>query len=148
MLTILYASKRIRFAGLLLFFCTLFFFFRPEIPDWRPVAERIAATSSTHNKSPPAPVSPEKTIDWSRFAYGQYVTNSLYLCNSVMFFERLHELGSKADRVLMYPTRMLLDPEAPKARGVDARLLIKARDEYGVKLIPIHVAHRDGDDGM
>jgi hypothetical protein len=64
-----------------------------------------------------------------------------------MFFERLHELGSKADRVMMYPRRMLWDPEAPTAKGTDARLLIKSRDEYGVKLVPIHVSHKDGQDG-
>ncbi|KAM4064417.1 glycosyltransferase family 8 protein [Hirsutella rhossiliensis] len=68
-------------------------------------------------------------IDWSRFAYTQYVTNSDYLCNSVMLFETLHRLGSKADRVMMYPSYMV-DPEASEANTNDARLLIKARDQY------------------
>lgn len=42
-------------------------------------------------------------IDWSKFAYIQYVTNALYLCNSVMIFEQLHRFNVKADKVLLYP---------------------------------------------
>lgn len=87
--------------------------------------------------------------DWSRFAYTQYVTSSEYLCNSVMLLERLHDLGSRADRVLMYPAKMLPDPETEDDGGFhDAELLIKARDEYDVKLMPIQVQHRDTLDGM
>ena len=73
-------------------------------------------------------------IDWSRFAYTQYVTNDHYLCNSVMFFESLHRLGSKPDRVLMYPKRF--DPGADDKNG---RILRQARDTYGVKLIPVKI---------
>jgi hypothetical protein len=36
-------------------------------------------------------------LNWSDFAYTQYVTNTNYLCNSVMLFESLHRLKSKAD---------------------------------------------------
>ena len=86
--------------------------------------------------------------DWSRFAYTQYVTSSVYLCNSVMLLEQLHRLGSRADRVLMYPAKMLPDPETWDDGGFrDAELLIKARDEYGVKLKPIQVQHRETIDG-
>ncbi|WDK22833.1 glucose N-acetyltransferase [Colletotrichum graminicola] len=84
-------------------------------------------------------------VDWSRFAYVQYVTDSHYLCNSVMFFERLDHVGSKADRVMMYPSSML-DPQATEGDTTDARLLIRARDAYGVKLVPIVVQHRDSAD--
>ncbi|KAJ6041356.1 uncharacterized protein N7446_010753 [Penicillium canescens] len=48
-------------------------------------------------------------VDWSRFAYTQYVTNTAYLCNSVMLFETLHRLNSKPDRVMMYPSEFSLD---------------------------------------
>jgi hypothetical protein len=86
-------------------------------------------------------------VDWSRFAYSQYVTNSIYLCNSVMLFERLHHLGSRADRVMMYPSYML-DPAAPSGTSLsnDARLLLKARDEYNAILVPIAVQHRNSAD--
>ncbi|KAL5590081.1 hypothetical protein FOVSG1_011948 [Fusarium oxysporum f. sp. vasinfectum] len=82
-------------------------------------------------------------VNWSRFAYTQYVTSSEYLCNSVMFFEALHRLSSRADRVMMYPSRMLKSDDDDSG---DARLLIKARDRYNVKLVPIAVQHKDNSD--
>ncbi|VVT46225.1 uncharacterized protein SAPINGB_P001108 [Magnusiomyces paraingens] len=45
----------------------------------------------------------DNSVDWSKFAYVQYVTNAVYLCNSVMIFEQLQRVGSRAQRVLMYP---------------------------------------------
>jgi hypothetical protein len=113
-----------------------------------------AGWSSESQESGQAPVTaPDATaafpggVDWSRFAYNQYVTNSIYLCNSVMLFERLHHLGSRADRVMMYPSSML-DLAAPSgtSQSNDARLLLKARDEYGAILMPIKVQHRSGAD--
>ncbi|KAF5561192.1 GNT1 alphan-acetylglucosamine transferase [Fusarium phyllophilum] len=79
---------------------------------------------------------PGKDVDWSRFAYTQYVTNSEYLCNSLMFFEALKRHGSRPDRVMMVPESML-EPEM--VNSSDAYLLNKARDEYNVKLVPITI---------
>ncbi|KAJ4269475.1 N-acetylglucosaminyltransferase [Fusarium torreyae] len=79
-------------------------------------------------------------VDWSRFAYTQYVTNSDYLCNSLMFFEALHRYSSRADRVMMVPSFML-EPEM--VNSSDAHLLNKARDEYNVKLVPITIQTRE-----
>ncbi|KAH7159625.1 nucleotide-diphospho-sugar transferase [Dactylonectria estremocensis] len=87
----------------------------------------------------------EHDVHWSRFAYTQYVTSSEYLCNSVMMFEALHRLKSKADRLMMYPS-YILDPAATQAHSHDGRLLLKARDEYDVKLMPIEIQHREGAD--
>lgn len=87
----------------------------------------------------------DQDVDWSRFAYTQYVTDTDYLCNSVMIFETLHRLGSKADRVMMYPHYML-DPKATESAHHAGRLLIKSRDEYQVKLMPIEIQHREGAD--
>ncbi|KAK0658686.1 family 8 putative glycosyltransferase [Cercophora samala] len=87
-------------------------------------------------------------VDWSKFAYLQYVTNSHYLCNSIMLFEQLHQHGSKADRVMMYPAGMfdLEDPEAAAQakgwKGHDIEMLMKARDDFNVKLVPVSVQHR------
>ena len=97
-----------------------------------------------------APFEGGSNIDWSRYAYTQYVTNSDYLCNSVMILELLHKLGSRADRVVMYPSHMFNDTHAANGGATqndDIRLLMKARDEFGAKLIPIQVTHRDGNDG-
>ncbi|KAF4450558.1 glucose N-acetyltransferase 1 [Fusarium austroafricanum] len=87
----------------------------------------------------------EEGDDWSRFAYIQYVTNEDYLCNSVMIFEALHRLGSKPDRLLMYPSEMLA-PDATYSSSHGGALLIRARDEYNVTLQPIEIQHRDGQD--
>ena len=78
-----------------------------------------------------------KSTDWSQFAYVQYVTNLPYLCNSIMLFERLHSLGCKPDRLMMYPSGFSLDDN-----GTESRLLTKARDEYKVKLMPVDVQRR------
>lgn len=80
------------------------------------------------------------TVDWSRFAYTQYVTNVNYLCNSVMLFEILHRLESKADRLLLYPNTMHYDRTDNKK---EAELLLKARDLYNVQLVPVQVMHSD-----
>ncbi|TID06264.1 Glucose N-acetyltransferase 1 [Colletotrichum higginsianum] len=108
-----------------------------------------SSTASSHQdhgessqiKSPPG----QHDVDWSRFAYVQYVTDSHYLCNSVMFFERLEHVQSKADRVLMYPSTMV-DPQATEGGRPDADLVLRARDAYGVKLVPITVQHRQSAD--
>lgn len=90
----------------------------------------------------------EAPVDWSRFAYTQYVTDRDYLCNSIMIFETLHRLDSRPDRVLLYPEEMLRDPASRESHDDLSRLLIKARDEYDVKLIPIQVFHQHKNDCM
>ncbi|TVY38052.1 Glucose N-acetyltransferase, partial [Lachnellula occidentalis] len=74
-------------------------------------------------------------VVWSRFAYVQYVTTPGYLCNAVMIFEALHRMGSRPDRLLMYPSTYSLD----KSSKMEGFLLLKARDEFGVTLVPIDV---------
>ena len=81
-------------------------------------------------------------IEWSRFAYVQYVTTLPYLCNSVMLFERLYKLGSKADRLLLYPHEISPDAEG----GEGGALLRKARDAYDAILKPIEVQRKDSAD--
>ena len=84
-----------------------------------------------------------KHVDWSHYAYSQYATDSAYLCNAVMVFEALYRLGSKADRILFYPLQW--DLEISSASDRDSQLLVKARDWYGVKLIPTEVPQKDDD---
>ncbi|MCJ1285809.1 N-acetylglucosaminyltransferase [Xylographa opegraphella] len=78
-----------------------------------------------------------KNVQWRLFAYSQYVTDSHYLCNSVMVFEALSRLGSKADRILMYPEEW--DTDIANITDRDSQLLQKARYHYGAKLLPIKV---------
>ncbi|KAL4860801.1 hypothetical protein BDV12DRAFT_181099 [Aspergillus spectabilis] len=91
----------------------------------------------------PPPIQTVDPVNWSGFAYTQYVTNAAYLCNSVMLFETLHRLNSKADRLMMYPDSFSADEQDPSS---ESRLLRKARDEYGVKLMPIRVQSRNSGD--
>lgn len=91
-------------------------------------------------------LSPNQThdsTDWSRFAYVQYATNAVYLCNSVMLFETLDRLGSRADRLLMYSSAFDSNDRAPEEPSKESQLLMKARDQYNVKLQPITVQHKD-----
>ncbi|KAJ5513114.1 hypothetical protein N7463_002666 [Penicillium fimorum] len=88
-------------------------------------------------------VEARKHVNWSRYAYTQYATDRIYLCNSVMLFESLHRLGSKADRVLMYPSDWSVS-ETSDSR--ESRMLRYARDHYGVKLKPIEIQMKSGSD--
>ena len=85
----------------------------------------------------------DNDVDWDLFAYTQYVTDQNYLCNSVMLFETLDRLGSEADRVMMYPESMHFDQNDDSKVS---ELLIKAQDEYDVKLVPVQVQHRSSGD--
>lgn len=132
-------SKRVRILATASFvtLAVLFVFYGPrrELPsfDWTRSCPSVSKT----------PGIPDGTVDWSRYAYTQYVTNTAYLCNSVMLFEILHRLGSKADRLLMYPSSMHPDQYSTTT---ESRLLLKAEKLYGVKLLPIEVQHRTGGD--
>lgn len=83
-------------------------------------------------------------VDWSRYAYIQYATSETYLCNSVMVFEALHRLGSRADRVLFYPDDWDLIMEDSYART--GQLLRLAKSRYNVQLIPVKIKGIKGQD--
>lgn len=124
--------KRVRLAAvaLLIFsvaklLCSMFYTVFPA--QEHAIATTISATGEAFN--------------WSRFAYVQYATDTEYICNSVMLFEALHRLGSKADRLLMYPYKLWHNTQA-------AGLLIHARDKYNAKLVPISLLHRESADSM
>lgn len=51
-----------------------------------------------------------------------------------MLFDTLDRLGSRAERILLYPEKM--DLEVSDSYDRDSQLLVKARDEYGAHLIP------------
>ncbi|KAL8643760.1 MAG: hypothetical protein Q9210_007567, partial [Variospora velana] len=76
-----------------------------------------------------------KNIPWKRYAYIQHATSTAQLCNSVMVFEALSRLGSKAERVLVYPAAW--DTQIASLTDRDSQLLVKAREWYGVRLVPV-----------
>ena len=60
-----------------------------------------------------------------------------------MVFEALDRLGSRADRILVFPEQWDTDIDGTADR--DSQLLVKARDWYNVKLAPVNIpVTRDG----
>ncbi|KAI0508572.1 glucose N-acetyltransferase [Xylaria bambusicola] len=143
-------SKRIRYTASAL--ATVGFFFLlfhnyDRLPTLATMRGGYSAAAPSNADCLPAvvPVFDDASVDWSQYAYTQYVTNKEYLCNSVMIFESLHRLKAKADRVMMYPENMM-DPAETNPQSHEAKLLVKARDQYGVKLVPVSVQRRSGGD--
>ena len=105
--------------------------------------------TDTHTLSTSTSTYQTKT-NHSRYAYVQYATNSIYLCNALMLFESLHRLGSTANRLLLYPSYMtdsigeVGSKEAGEVTSDDGSILRRARDLYGVKLKGVEVISKDG----
>jgi alpha-N-acetylglucosamine transferase len=150
-------SKRVRYTVTAVFTILLFslairnYDHFPSIDSLRNKAG-VETSAAATNSTPECPTAQAllkidgSKVDWTRFAYTQYVTNSAYLCNSVMIFETLFRLKSRADRVMMYPESMMPNPASTDGTSDDQRLLIKARDAYRVKLVPVNVQRRNGAD--
>ncbi|KAK5725934.1 hypothetical protein LTR15_004124 [Elasticomyces elasticus] len=79
-------------------------------------------------------------VDWTQYAYAQYVTNDAYLCNSLMIFTSLRTLGVRADLLMMH-----LEDWSVGNDTVSGRLLLQAV-ELGVRLAPVRVQHLEGGD--
>jgi hypothetical protein len=79
--------------------------------------------------------------NWSRFAHIQYVTTPEYLCDSVMLLERLQIPRAKASRLMLYPREW--DVDGMSGDFPVAELVLKASEEFGVELMPIHVHQPD-----
>lgn len=80
-----------------------------------------------------------KAVDWSKLAYINYVTDSAYLCNTLIMFDDLkHKYNTKAKLVLLI-SRDLLDPNSSSDVDHIKRLLDKIKDvdqeQVVVKLI-------------
>lgn len=94
-------------------------------------SEALTGANTTHHVSEA----------WSKVAYVQYATDVTHLCNSVMIFESLHRLKSKPDRLLLYPSQY-----SSEGGELASKLLRKARDEYGVNLMPVELQTKTGTD--
>jgi hypothetical protein len=81
-------------------------------------------------------------LDWSKYAYSLYATDSATLCHAVLVFDALAKHGSRADRVLFYPRNW--DTVVSDSRDRDSQLLVMARDRYKVKLEPVDVLSVEG----
>ena len=120
-----------------------------RLRTWAIVATLLLFVMWYRRESPPPPPLPHihyDEVDWSRFAYTQYATNEVYLCNSVMVFETLEMLGSKAERVLFYPEQwdLIIEDEYDRI----SELLLMARNKFRVMVIPIKIEGVEGSRGM
>lgn len=84
----------------------------------------------------------ETAVDWQRFAYSLYATDAHSLCNALLVFDSLKRLGTRADRVLLYPKQW--DTVVSSHTDRTSQLLTKARDQYKVNLLPIGLLGQDG----
>jgi len=81
-------------------------------------------------------------INWARYAYSLYASDSATLCHAILIFNALAKYGSKADRVLFYPRSW--DTIISDSKDRDSQLLVMARDKYKVKLQPISLLSAGG----
>ncbi|KAL1583919.1 hypothetical protein WHR41_07338 [Cladosporium halotolerans] len=84
----------------------------------------------------------EPAVDWHHFAYSLYATDAHSLCNALLVFDSLKRLGSRADRVLLYPKQW--DTFVASNTDRTSQLLNIARDHYKVNLLPIGLLGQDG----
>lgn len=77
-------------------------------------------------------------IDWSQYAYVNYVTNSEYLCNTLVMFQSLKEYDTKA-KLLLLITRDLLDPTKTSNVPNIEKLLNQIKALDGDQVIIKHV---------
>jgi hypothetical protein len=111
-----------------------------HIRTWITIAILVLFIMWQRRERPPPPPLPHihyDEVDWTRFAYTQYATSEVYMCNCLMVFEALHRLGSKADRVLFYPEEWDLIVEDDRDRV--SQLLLEAKYKYNVVLIPLKI---------
>ena len=100
--------------------------FGERLANWDPRTDTHTSRTSIST--------PYTKTNYSRYAYVQYATNFIYLCNALMLFESLHRLGSTADRLLLYPSYMteaIKDLEvkgAEDAGSDDGSVLRRARN--------------------
>ena len=117
---------------------------------------RLAESETTDLDDGELELEPERDetqVNWSHFAYLQYITAAEHACNSVMVFEALHRLGSKAQRVLLYPqdwgdvNSVNWAPSSSLDRET-RKILLKTRDEYHVILKPVDLIRQEGQDSQ
>jgi len=96
-------------------------------------------TTPQYTADSPSAMTCDDGVQWSDFAYVQYVTNANYLCNSLMILDALNRSKTKADRIMMYPEGWNVAKDNTADAPTESKLLAKARDLYQAKLVPIQV---------
>ncbi|KAK6433682.1 hypothetical protein LTR95_010135 [Oleoguttula sp. CCFEE 5521] len=84
----------------------------------------------------------ESAVDWKRFAYSLYATDSHSLCNAILVMDSMRRLGTKANTVLLYPQQW--DTTVHSKMDRTSQLLGMARDTYKAQLYPIQLLGENG----
>lgn len=93
----------------------------------------------------PNALTPPDQIDWSQFAYLQYVTSPEHLCNSLMLFSTLQHTHSLATRVLLYPSAWgTPTSQFPALDNATSHLLQSAQSTLNITLKPISLITQKG----
>lgn len=80
----------------------------------------------------------EEAIDWSQYAYVNYATDANYLCNTLIMFESLRDLGSKAQQLLLIPNHLLeaeTNPDHEQVKKMLMQLHVGGKTQVMVKYI-------------
>ena len=130
-------SKRVRTAATIICGVLVIYYLQRRL-NGSQVLARLRGPACYFSEPVIPPAVYAENINWSRFAYTLYSTDVTTLCNAVMLFELLHRLGSKADRLLLYPSSFV----RKESDSIEGRLLTQAGRDYGAKLVPIEVQHK------
>jgi alpha-N-acetylglucosamine transferase len=129
-------SKRLRTITFFVLIAAALFILPGKIETYHPLTRIGLSGPKCYLTSPVTiPEIPAGDVDWTKFAYSQYATNTDYLCNSLMIFEALRRLGSKSDGLLLHTSNLFSSSAV--------HLLEKARTEYNVKLVLVEKQHKE-----
>lgn len=70
-----------------------------------------------------------QAIDWSQYAYVNYATDANYLCNTLIMFESLRKLGSKAQLLLLLSKHLVEAETSPDYQQV--KKMVSQLEEAG-----------------
>lgn len=126
-------------AGLVLSL-SLIYFFREYREKHLVAGDGLRQLEAKHDIGPTGVDS--SNVDWSRYAYVQYVTELPYLCNTLMLLATLDKLGCRGDRLLLYANEWTKDLKQTQSQTEVGRLLSLAANKYHARLQPISVIAR------
>lgn len=76
----------------------------------------------------------KESIDWSTYAYVNYATDANYLCNTLIMFDSLRNLGTKAKLLLLVSRDLVESTSSPDYQQVD-KMLNQLKRENGEQVV-------------
>jgi len=86
-------------------------------------------------------------FNWTNVYNVQYAATPIHLCNALMLWSQIERIGSRAQRLMYYPSHWspdeIDDSDPEKELTPIARLLTSAIEDYAVTLQPLDVLHEN-----